>query len=120
MKFEHRSQKLLAFPNFLLRMLRFTAFAIGLIAVSLGIGMLGYHYLCGLGIVDSLYMSSMILTGMGPVPNVEIATTGAKLFSSAYALYSGVAFLSITAIFFSPIIHRLLHILQIDNDDKDS
>ena len=55
----------------------------------------------------------MILTGMGPV--MEMKTTGAKLFSSLYALYSGVAFLSITAVFFAPIIYRLLHILQIEN-----
>jgi len=119
MKFEHRSQQVLPFPEFIGRMLRFLGFAVILIAASLGIGMLGYHYLCGLGVIDSLYMSSMILTGMGPVPNVEITTTGAKLFSSGYALYSGVAFLSITAIFFSPIIHRLLHILQIEHGKND-
>jgi hypothetical protein len=57
----------------------------------------------------------MILTGMGPV--VEMKTTGAKLFSSFYALYSGVAFLSITAVFFAPIIHRVLHIFAVDIDD---
>jgi hypothetical protein len=44
-------------------------------------------------------------------------TTGAKLFSSFYALYSGVAFLSITAVFFAPIIHRVLHIFAVDIDD---
>jgi hypothetical protein len=42
----------------------------------------------------------------------------AKWFSSFYALYSGVAFLSITAVFFSPIIHRLLHILQVETEDE--
>jgi hypothetical protein len=54
---------------------------------------------------------------MGPV--VEMKTAGAKLFSSLYALYSGVAFLTITAIFFTPIIHRILHILHLEPDDKD-
>ncbi|MGB3131934.1 MAG: hypothetical protein WBB26_09685, partial [Saprospiraceae bacterium] len=57
----------------------------------------------------------MILTGMGPV--VEMKTPTAKIFSSLYALYSGVAFLSITAVFFAPIIHRLLHILHIEDDE---
>jgi len=41
----------------------------------------------------------------------------AKLFSSFYALYSGVAFLSITAVFLAPIIHRLLHILHVESGD---
>jgi len=57
-------------------------------------------------------MSYMILTGMGPV--AKMATEKAKLFSSFYALYSGVAFLSITAVFLAPIIHRLLHILHVE------
>jgi hypothetical protein len=59
----------------------------------------------------------MILTGMGPVAEMHSST--AKLFSSIYALYSGVAFLSITAVFFAPIIHRLLHILQVESNDKE-
>jgi hypothetical protein len=60
----------------------------------------------------------MILTGMGPV--VEMTSSSAKLFSSIYALYSGIAFLSITAVFFAPIIHRLLHILHVETDQKDN
>jgi hypothetical protein len=59
----------------------------------------------------------MILTGMGPVS--EMKTTEAKLFSSFFALYSGVAFLSITAVFFTPIIHRLLHILHVEDTDDE-
>jgi len=57
----------------------------------------------------------MILTGMGPV--VEMRTDTAKLFSSFFALYSGVAFLSITAVFFAPIVHRLLHILHVERNE---
>jgi hypothetical protein len=59
----------------------------------------------------------MILTGMGPV--TEMMSNPAKLFSSFYALYSGVAFLSIAAVFFTPIIHRILHILHVEYDDND-
>jgi hypothetical protein len=43
-------------------------------------------------------------------------TDAGKIFSSFYALYSGVAFLSITAVFFAPMVHRLLHILHVDDD----
>ncbi|MFD2600587.1 hypothetical protein [Flavobacterium suzhouense] len=41
-----------------------------------------------------------------------------KYFSSIYALYSGVAFLSITAVFFAPVIHRILHILQVEDEEN--
>jgi hypothetical protein len=34
---------------------------------------------------------------------------------SFYALYSGMAFLTILAIFFAPIIHRLLHVLHVED-----
>jgi len=120
MKLENRKQKVLPLPSFFVRLSRFTLFALLLIAISLGIGIAGYESICGLNFIDSLYMSSMILTGMGPIPNVEMTTAGAKLFSSAYALYSGVVFLGITAVFFAPIIHRVLHILQVENDPNNN
>jgi hypothetical protein len=59
----------------------------------------------------------MILAGMGPVDKLE--TEGAKIFSSFYALFSGVAFLTTVAVFLSPLAHRLLHILHIDEDDTE-
>jgi hypothetical protein len=117
MKLEHRKQKVAPLPVFLRRLGRYGLFALMLIAISLGIGVSGYHWLGHLGWLDSFHMASMILTGMGPV--ADMATPGAKLFSSFYALYSGVAFLSITAVFFAPIIHRLLHILQVETGDRD-
>jgi hypothetical protein len=80
------------------------------------LGAIGYHYFGNISWLDSIHMACMILTGMGPV--VEMTTPSAKIFSSIYALYSGVAFLSITAVFFAPIIHRLLHILHVEQEDK--
>ena len=105
---EHKSQKVLSIPAFLVRQSRYTLFAFFLIAFSVGIGVMGYRMLADLTWIDSFHMASMILTGMGPVADME--SDAAKLFSSFYALYSGVAFLSITAVFFTPIIHRLLHL----------
>lgn len=115
MKLEHRKQKVIPFRHFILRLGRYGVFALLLIIISVSIGAFGYSYFGKLSFIDSFHMSCMILTGMGPVE--EMKTEGAKLFSSFYALYSGVAFLSITAVFFAPIIHRLLHILQVESDD---
>jgi hypothetical protein len=95
---------------------RYGLFAVLLIAVSVVIGTLGYRTFAQLDLLDSFYMACMILTGMGPV--AEMTTDTGKIFSSFYALYSGVAFLSITAVFFTPIIHRLLHILHVESDSK--
>jgi len=60
----------------------------------------------------------MILSGMGPV--VEIKTTGGKLFSSFYALFSGIAFITNIGIILAPAAHRLFHRLHVETeDDKD-
>lgn len=112
MKLENRKQQVAPMPHFLFRLGRYGLFALGLILFSVLLGTLGYHYFGQISWIDSFHMACMILTGMGPI--AEMKTTSAKIFSSLYALYSGVAFLSITAVFFAPIIHRLLHILHVE------
>jgi len=114
---ENRKQQILPFRHFIIRLMRYALFAGALIAFSIGIGVAGYCYFADLQLIDSFHMSCLILTGMGPV--VEMKTNSSKIFSSFYALYSGIAFLSITAVFFAPIIHRLLHILQVDQDKME-
>lgn len=114
MEFEHHKQRIAPLPKFAMRLFRYTLFALVLIAFSVALGTAGYYYYAKLSLLNSFYMACMILTGMGPV--VEVKGQGAIIFSSFYALYSGVAFLSITAVFFAPIIHRLLHILQVEDD----
>jgi hypothetical protein len=117
MKLEHRKQKVIPLSHFLFRLGRYGLFTLALIVFSVMLGSVGYHHFGAISWLDSFHMACMILTGMGPV--VEMKTSSAKIFSSLYALYSGVAFLSITAVFFSPIIHRFLHILHVEQDDNN-
>ncbi len=114
---EQKTQALASQSTFLKRMFKYTLFAGFLIGFSVSIGTFGYHWVADLEWIDSFHMACLILTGMGPV--VEMKTTTAKLFSSFYALYSGVAFLSITAVFFAPLIHRVLHILHIEDQSEN-
>ena len=62
--------------------------------------------------VDSLLNASMILTGMGPVS--PMPSDAAKVFASAYAVFSGVAFLTTFSILIAPILHRILHRLHLN------
>ncbi len=118
MKLENRKQKVTPLPLFMVRMGRYGLFAFTLIIISVLFGTIGYHHFGKISWLDSFYMACMILTGMGPV--VEMILPTAKVFSAIYALYSGVAFLSITAVFFAPIIHRLLHILHVEKGDNEN
>ena len=117
MKLENRRQKVTSFPQFLFRLGRYGLFAFVLVIFSVFLGTLGYHYYAQISWLDSFHMACMILTGMGPV--MEMSSDSAKIFSSLYALYSGVAFLSITTVFFAPIIHILLHILHVEQDENE-
>ena len=84
--------------------------------ISLAIGIIGYHYFFNIPWLDSLVNASMILTGMGPVDRAQ--TDGAKWFSSLYAIYSGVAFLTSVAVIFGPVVHRFLHQFKIDVEEE--
>lgn len=78
-----------------------------MIGFSLGIGVLGYHYLAHIGWIDALLEASMILGGMGAI--APLHSTSAKLFASFYALYSGLIVLSTMAILLGPWVHRIVH-----------
>lgn len=112
---EHHGQPLLPLRAFVGRMARsLVAFTLVLCG-SLFIGTLGYHVIAELSWIDSLFNASMILAGMGPVTTSNL-TTAAKLFASAYALFSGVVFLVGVAILVTPVLHRLLHKFHLAED----
>ena len=114
--YEHSSEPLLPKKLFFRRLFKHSAWALLIILISLGIGMLGYHFIEGLSWVDAILNASMILGGMGPVS--ELHTNSGKIFASLYALYSGIAFLVITGIIVAPVAHRFLHHLHMDDDSS--
>jgi hypothetical protein len=81
--------------------------------ICLLIGICGYHYFAKAPWIDALHNASMILSGMGPV--IEIQSTGGKIFSSAYALFSGVIFITNFGIILAPAMHRLFHRLHLED-----
>ena len=94
------------------------ALALALIAGSLFAGMAGYHWLGGLGWVDSFLNAAMILSGMGPVDTLQ--ADSAKIFAGLYAIYSGLLVVATTALILAPALHRFLHRLHVkDEQDPD-
>jgi hypothetical protein len=117
---ERRTKPLAPFHIFLKRIFGNVLVTMGIVVFSLVLGTGGYCYFGNLAWVDGLLNAAMILTGMGPVDKME--TTGGKLFSTFYALYSGIAFLTMTAVLLAPIYHRFIHWfhLQDEADEKES
>jgi len=89
-----------------------SAAGVGLIAVSLSIGMFGYHVFEGMSTIDSFLNASMLLGGMGPIEQPQ--TYAGKLFAGLYALYCGLAVIVVTGIIFAPVVHRLSHAFHLD------
>jgi len=80
------------------------SFSFGVLFICLMIGVFGYHFLGPMSWLDALHNASMILSGMGPV--VEVKLDSGKWFSSFYALFSGVAFITNIGILIAPMAHR--------------
>jgi hypothetical protein len=113
--YEKHNEPLLSRSKFALRLLYHLLVGLGIMFISLGVGVLGYHGFEGLSWLDSLLNASMILGGMGPVNLV--VTAGGKVFASIYALFSGMVFLGIVGIIIAPIVHRVLHFMHMDDTD---
>jgi hypothetical protein len=105
--FERKSEPLLPLPKFIRRLATWLGISAAVIFGALFAGVLGYRAFAHLSWIDSLLNASMILTGMGPVATLD--TTPAKLFASAYALFSGIVFLSAVGIMLAPVFHRFIH-----------
>ena len=114
--YEHISQPVAQFPDYLRRQLRSIGIGAVFICVALYAGMLGYHYLVGLSWIDAYENAAMILSGMGPL--AAPATTAGKLFAGSYALFSGIAVLAIAGVIAAPLVHRFLHRLHADCGDR--
>jgi hypothetical protein len=105
--YERRHQPLASRAHFLGRVRRSVVVFAIVVTGSLMLGTLGYRALANLPWIDALLNAAMILTGMGPVD--RMTTDAGKLFAAAYALFSGVAFLTGIGVLAGPVLHRFLH-----------
>lgn len=114
--YEHRTNPLLPPRQYVKRLAKSGAIGSGLIAVSLALGMLGYHGFEQLAWIDAFVNAAMILSGMGPL--AAPATVGGKLFAGCYALYSGLVLLIAAGVLVAPVFHRFLHRFHLEQQDQ--
>ncbi|MGL4575257.1 MAG: hypothetical protein ACRCV9_10755 [Burkholderiaceae bacterium] len=111
--YETKKQPLLPKSGFRRRLAGHLVLALGLLAVSLGAGIAGYMMFERLPLVDAFLNAAMLLGGMGPVDVPK--TLAGKLFAGGYALYAGLVFIVTAALVFTPVMHRVLHRLHVDD-----
>ncbi len=92
---------------------------LGMFIIILLIGTMGYH--CATdpftGWLDAFHNASLILSGMGPVITSGF-TSGGKIFSSVYALFSGIVFVGAMGYIFAPGLHRIFHRLHLEQGNN--
>jgi hypothetical protein len=114
--YERHHEPLLPRPAYVRRVLRGTATGLLIIAGSLGIGVIGYHVTENMPWLDALLNASMILFGEGPAEGLQ--TNAGKWFASFYAMFSGVAFITIVGVMFAPVVHRVFHRFHLEAEDE--
>lgn len=101
-----------------LRLARNGTLVFALVFAAVGLGATGYHVFDSLPWLDAALNATMILTGMGPVN--PVVTPAAKLFAIAYALFSGVFFLTMVAVLLAPALQHFLHRFHLELGEQQS
>ena len=116
LRFEKRHHKLASRNVFSQRLLRHGLMTLGTIIAALAIGMAGYMGFEGMGFIDAFVNSAMILSGMGPMG--ELQFNGTKIFAGFYAIVCGLLLFAVAGLMLVPVFHRILHDFHVDDDDK--
>lgn len=109
--------KLLPRRVFFARLARSGITGVAILAAALVMGMFGYHHFENLSWVDSFANAAMILSGMGPLAPLQ--TTAGKLFAGCYALFSGLAFITVAGIMLAPAVRRFLHKFHLEHVSRE-
>jgi hypothetical protein len=117
MNHAHKHKPLPPIEMFIARFVKKSLIALGIIFMSVFIGAAGYHFTEGLSWLDATLNATMILTGMGPVNQLQ--TAGGKMFAIFYALFSGVVFLTVAALLFAPVLYRFLHRFHLELEPSE-
>ena len=95
------------------RMLLHSAISLGLLGISLMVGIWGYQRFERLPLRDAFLNAAMLLGGMGPV-KTDLSEDG-KVFAGVYALFSGLVVIAVTGLLLAPGVHHLMHHVQWDD-----
>jgi hypothetical protein len=115
-RFEHHSKAIAPVDVFAGRLLGNLFAGLVIIALALGLGMVGYRATEHMSWLDAFLNAAMLLGGMGPVSPLQ--SDAGKLFAGLYALACGLLFVLVSGIVLAPILHRVLHAFKIDEEQS--
>ena len=114
--FEHFRQPLLFFPLFVRRIILCSLFSFSLLAITIIIGGFIFHCLEKWSWIDAFLNAILLMTGCGFNKIITMPMT--KIYSSFYILISTIIYYSVLILFFAPLVHRLMHALHLEIENK--
>ena len=115
--YERYDQPMITRRAFAVRLVKHFVLTLGILFIWLAVGVVGYAWFANLRPVDAFLNAAMIAGGMGPV---DILTNdAAKVFAGIYAIVSGVVIIGAAGVVLAPVLHRVLHALNLDENDDD-
>jgi hypothetical protein len=114
--YEHRKQRPLTRRLFAQRMARQLGYAFAVVAPSLALGTVVFRYLVHQPWHLAFLNTAMLLSGMGPVGELDGGTAG-SIAAAFFALYAGLVFIVVAGLLFAPIFHRVLHRLHWEGEE---
>jgi hypothetical protein len=97
------------------RLWRNAGWAVGIIAVALAVGMVGYSYFGAQDFTKSFANAAMILSGMGPLD--PMPTKSGEIFEGIYALLSGLLFFAVAGFALAPALHHILRDFHLEDEE---
>ena len=114
--YERLSQPPLSRRKFARRLLGQLRYAAALVVPSLVLGTLIFRYVVREAWHSAFLNAAMLLSGMGPVGDLDRGGVAGSIAAALFALYSGLVFLVIAGLVFAPLFHRVLHRFHWDAD----
>jgi len=113
--YEHKKQPLASRSQFFSRIFRQFGWSLLIVGFSLLFGTVGFYLTAPHthDWYDCLHNASMMMSGMEPLIKEYDQPIG-KIFSSFYALYSGIALTTNIGLLMAPVVHRLFHKLHLE------
>jgi len=115
--FERRHQPLLPLPQFVARIGKSMAIAVGIDVVALLVGSVGFRSFEGLDWPDALLNAALVVTGNGPIARMQ--TAAGKIFLLLYAILGVMVFAAVISVVLVPILHRTLHAFHADVPEEE-
>lgn len=112
--YEKTSDRMISTRRFVWRLIRHGLYVIGILALSVLVGAIGFSYFEGHGFEEAILHSSHILAGLGLIQLP--ATNAGRFFVALFGLYASLFFLAAFSVILAPILHRILHRLHLDDD----